>query len=133
MNMPDAAVAIGLLGILAAVAALATALVAFATVRRLRAQCASLEANLAALGREIGMAASINARTGSRVKRMEQQYSDVADRVELIESRGPHGSFDGAIDSARRGADPGKLTQQFGLSRSEAELLARLHGHENPA
>jgi len=103
MNMPDAAVAIGLLGIAAAVAALALglALAAFAAARRLRAQCAALESNLAALGREIGMAASINARTGSRVKRIEQEYSDVADRIETLESRGPQGSFDGAIDSAR--------------------------------
>ncbi len=133
MNMPDTAVAVGVFGMAAAVVAFATALAAFAAVRRLRARCAALESNIAALGREVGMAASINSRTGSRVKRIEQEYSDVADRIEAIESRGPQGSFDGAIDSARRGADPGKLTQQFGLSRSEAELVARLHGHENPA
>lgn len=133
MNMPDIAVAIGMLAAAAALAALATAIAAFISLRRLRAHCAALESNLAALGREIGMAASIYARTGSRVKRIEQEFSDVADRVELIESRGSLGSFDGAIDSARRGADPGSLSQQFGLSRSEAELVARLHGHGNPA
>jgi hypothetical protein len=42
-------------------------------------------------------------------------------------------SFDQAIDSARRGADPVKLTQQFGLSRGEADLVMRLHGQKKSA
>lgn len=131
--MPDIAVVIGVLGTALATAALTAAAIALVAVRRLRAQCTTLEAQLAALGREIGIAASIDARTGSRAARIEQEYAQLAGRLESLESRGAQGSFDGAIDSARRGADPGKLSQQFGLSRSEAELVARLHGHENPA
>ena len=37
------------------------------------------------------------------------------------------------IAALRRGVDPGKLIQQFGLSRSEAELVARLHGRKKRA
>jgi Protein of unknown function (DUF2802) len=41
--------------------------------------------------------------------------------------------FDQAIDFARRGTDPGRLTQQFGLSRAEADLVTRLHGRKQIA
>jgi hypothetical protein len=77
--------------------------------------------------------ASISAKSGRRVRRIEQEYSSVAERVDLVELRGTAQSFDQAIDSARRGADPGKLTQQFGLSRGEADLVTRLHGRKKSA
>ena len=103
------------------------------SVRRSRARCVALEASLAAMRREIEVLASISLRTGRRVKRMEQEYSGVADRVELVELRGAPASFDQAIDSARRGMDPGRLTQQVGLSRVEADLVTRLHGRRKTA
>jgi hypothetical protein len=62
-------------------AALAAAIVANASMRRWRARYAALESNVAALGRELEMVASINLRNGRRVQRMEQEYSTVADRV----------------------------------------------------
>jgi hypothetical protein len=115
-----------------AVGALATALMAMQAVRTLRARYASLETSFAALRRELEMVASISARTGRRVQRVEHEYSDVADRVEVVESRAPAASGSGALDQAiewaRRGADSDKLTEQFGLSSGEAELVARLHG-----
>ena len=83
--------------------------------------------------RELELMVSISVKTGRRVKRVEQEYSGVADRVDLVELRGTAQSFDQAIDSARRGADSGKLAQQFGLSRGEAYLVERLHGRKKSA
>ena len=135
MSTPDlniaAAISIGAAAL--AVLALLTALIAWGSMRRWRARCASLESDCAALRRDLELVASISARTGRRLKRIEQEYSGVAERLESVELRGAAGSFDQAIDWARRGADPNRLTQQFGLSRSEAELVARLHGREKQA
>jgi hypothetical protein len=98
-----------------------------------RERCTALEAIVPGLQREIERFASISVRTGRQVKRIESEYSDVAERVDLVEARGPAKALDQAIDSARRGADLGRLTQQFGLSRGEAELVARLHGRKMSA
>jgi hypothetical protein len=103
------------------------------SARRWRSRCLAVETSLAAMRREIEVLASISLRTGRRVKRMEQEYSGVANRVELVELRGAAASFDEAIDSARRGTDSGRLTQQFGLSRVEADLVTRLHGRRKTA
>jgi Protein of unknown function (DUF2802) len=113
--------------------ALASALIAWISMRRWRARHAALESSVDALRRELELLASISVRTGRRVQRVEQEYSGVADRMDLVESRGASGSFDHAIDWARRGADPSQLTQQFGLSCSEAELVSRLHGRKERA
>jgi hypothetical protein len=103
------------------------------SVRRWRARCMAVESTLAAMRRELEVMASISLRTGQRVKRIEHEYSGVADRIESVELRGPPQRFDQAIDFARRGADPGRLTQQFGLSRVEADLVTRLHGRKKTA
>jgi hypothetical protein len=109
------------------------ALFTIRAIRGWRARCLSVESSLAAVRRELELVTSISMKTGRRVKRIEQEYSGVADRVDLVELRGAAQSFDQAIDSARRGADPNKLTQQFGLSRGEAELVTRLHGRKKIA
>jgi Protein of unknown function (DUF2802) len=98
-----------------------------------RARCLAVESSLAGMRRELEMLASISVRTGRQVKRIEHDYSDVAERVDLVELRGPAKSLEDAIDSARRGADTSKLTQKFGLSRGEAELVTRLHGSRKSA
>jgi hypothetical protein len=103
------------------------------SLRRWRARCLAVETSFAAMRREIEVLASISLRNGRCVKRIEQAYSGVANRVELVELRGAAASFDEAIDSARRGTDPARLTQQFGLSRVEADLVTRLHGRRKTA
>ena len=113
--------------------ALSAVLVLSISVRRWRTRCLAVESTLAAMRRELEVMASISLRTGRRVKRIEQAYSGVADRIESVELRGPPQRFDQAIDSARRGAEPGRLTQQYGLSRVEADLVARLHGRKKTA
>jgi hypothetical protein len=128
---------ISLAGASLAVCALVIALVALQAMRRWRARHESLEASFAALHRELEMVASISARTGRRVQRVEHEYSDVADRVDLVETRAPpasgSGSLDQAIDWVRSGADSDKLAEQFGLSSGEADLVARLHGRKKSA
>ena len=111
-----------------AAAATFLSVTALRSSKRWQARCAELEASLFAVRREMELVASISARTGRRVKRIENEYSGVADRVDQVELRGPTQSIDQAIDSARRGGDPLKLTQHFGLSRGEADLVMRLHG-----
>jgi Protein of unknown function (DUF2802) len=125
-----------LLGIAGAVfgfLGLTAALFMTRAIRVSRARCLAVESSLAGLRRELDLVASISMKAGSRVKRIEQEYSGIADRVDLVELRGAVQSFDQAIDSARRGADSGKLTQQFGLSRGEADLVTRLHGRKKSA
>lgn len=116
-----------------AICALSAVVALSFSVRRWRIRCAAVESSLAAVRREIEVAASISLRTGRRVNRIERDYSGVADRIETVELRAPVQCFDQAIDSARRGTDPSRLTQQFGLSRAEADLVTRLHGRKKTA
>jgi hypothetical protein len=120
-------------GVSLAVCALScVAMLAF-SVCRWRLRCAAVESSLAVLRRELEVMSSISLRTGRRVNRIEREYSGVAERLESVELRGPAQCFDQAIDFARRGTDSGRLTQQFGLSRAEAELVTRLHGRKKTA
>ena len=109
-------------------AALLAAIWLSLSLRRLKARHLALESSVAAMRRELEVVGSISLRTGRRVKRIESDCAGVADRIELVEMRGTSPSFDAAIDSARRGMDSGRLTQHFGLSRVEADLVMRLHG-----
>jgi hypothetical protein len=125
-----------LLGLAAATLAflsLVSAAVTIQAMRGWRTRCLALESSLTAVRRELELVASIGIKTGRRVKRVESDYSGVAERIERVELRSPVRSFESAIDSARRGNDSGKLTQQFGLSRSEADLVWRLHGRKKIA
>ena len=116
-----------------ALVALAVALTVCVCLRRWQTRCGSLESSFAAVRREFDSTASVEARTVRRLERVAQEFSEMAGRVDLLESRGTGGSFDQAIDWARRGADPRRLSQQFGLSESEAELVIRLHGRKRRA
>ncbi|MGC1520384.1 MAG: DUF2802 domain-containing protein [Steroidobacteraceae bacterium] len=112
---------------------LASVLVAIQAMRGWRSRCLALESNLTAVRRELELLASISMKTGRRVKRVESDYSGVAERMDRVELRSPRRSLESAIDCARRGADSGRLTQQFGLSRGEADLVWRLHGRKKIA
>ena len=124
---------LGIAGAALGFSGLIAALFAILAERGWRARCLALESSLAAVRREVELAASISVKTGRRVQRIEHEYSGVADRVDQVELRGAAQSLEQAIDSARRGADPGKLAQQFGLSRGEADLVTRLHGRKKSA
>jgi hypothetical protein len=112
---------------------LASVVVTIQAMRGWRTRCLALESSLTAVRRELELLASISLKTGRRVKRIESEYSGVTERMERVELRSPARSFESAIDSARRGTDSSRLTQQFGLSRSEADLVWRLHGRKKSA
>jgi hypothetical protein len=133
MNPTSFNIILGSTGVLLGLGAVLAVFVSSLSNRRLRLRCDAAESSLAAMGRELKLLASISLKTGRRVKRIGQEYAGVADRVSLVELRGSVQSFDQAIDSARRGTDPGKLTEQFGLSRGEADLVTRLHGRKKTA
>ena len=121
-----------LAGAVLGLSGLIAALCTIRAVRGWRARCLILESSLSAVRRELELVSSVSMKTGRRLQRVEHEYSGVAERVDQVELRGG-ASFDQAIDSARRGADTSKLTQQFGLSRGEADLVARLHGRKKIA
>jgi hypothetical protein len=124
---------LGIAGLLLALCAVLAAFVTSRSNRRLTARCVEVESSLAAMRRELELLTAISLKTGRRVKHIGQEHAGVADRVAQVELRGSAPSFDQAIDSARRGTDSGRLTQQFGLSRGEADLVARLHGRKKTA
>jgi len=117
------------------IAGIVTTGVTLRSLKSWRGRVDSLEASVAALRRELEMVASISARTGRHVQRVEQEFSGVAERIDVVESRGAAmpGSLDEAISWARRGVDADKLVQQFGLTSAEAELVSRLHGVKRTA
>jgi hypothetical protein len=116
-----AGAALGLLGLLLGLAALRSA-------RALHERSIGAEASLASVRRELERVASASVKIERRLKRFEQETTDSAERLDQIELRGSGQCIDQAIDYARRGADPAKLSQHFGLSRGEADLVTRLHG-----
>jgi hypothetical protein len=133
LNLMSINIILGIAGVLLGLGAVLAVLAASRSNRRLKARCAAVESSLAAMSRELEQLASISLKTGRRVKHIGQEHAEVTERVDLIELRGSAQSFDQAIDSARRGTDSGRLTQQFGLSRGEADLVARLHGRKKNA
>jgi hypothetical protein len=133
LNLVSINAILGIAGLLLAFCAVLAAFFTSRSNRRLTSRCVEVESSLAAMRRELELLASISLKTGRRVKRFEQESVGVADRVAQVELRGSAQSFDQAIDSARRGIDSGRLTQQFGLSRGEADLVALLHGRKKTA
>ena len=129
----DVSTTLSITAAIVSLVSLAAVIQMYRAVLHWRERCTALEAVLPGLQREIERFASISVRTGRQVKRIESEYSDVADRVDLVEARAPAKALDEAVQSARRGADTQRLTQQFGLSRGEAELVARLHGQKMSA
>jgi hypothetical protein len=74
------------------------------------------------------LVASINARAQRQIKRMETAAPVDALRANQTRLADPKRSLQAAISAARHGSDTVRLSAQHGLSRAEAELIARLHG-----
>jgi hypothetical protein len=122
--------------ILTAALAAAGSLIALLTAAASRRRCvrlerrlASTEAALAAVRAEAVAAAGIGGRVGERLRRLDQLTGQLADRLGQIEVRGDGRPYDHAIALVRHGADADRLVSHFGLSRGEADLVARVHGH----
>ena len=122
--------------VFAAFAVCAVALAACLLLRRAqvhwRARCHALEAQLPALRHEMELVASINARAERQIRRMDTRGSTQtpSDPLKANQARlaDPRRSLHEAIHAARHGTDSVRLSAQHGLSRAEAELIARLHG-----
>jgi hypothetical protein len=99
----------------------------------LRARQQELESTVLGLRREIAGVARGLARGVERQQRLERQAALLSERIAGIAARAESPTLDRAIASARRGAEPGKLAAEFGLSRGEADLVARLHGRRKRA
>lgn len=130
MPLDPLSLALGLLG--AAVLGLGAGLFAcWAAVRRARDALTEQAAQLAALRRETEAVAALGARVGERFRRLEQLAAQLADRLGQLELRGEGRPYDQAIALVQHGAaDADRLVQNLGLSRGEADLVARLHGRE---
>jgi hypothetical protein len=95
-----------------------------------RRRCLALEGAIPALRHEVELIASVSAHTGRQIKVIKNSHKK-AERGNVVELHSGNRSVSEAIDSARRGTDSAKLSQQFGLSRGEADLIARLHGNHS--
>ena len=137
MVSPNASNALVFAALIACVAALTACVLLRRAQMQWRARCLSLEAQLPALRHEMELVASINARAQRQIKKMETRGIapvpfDVlkANQTRLAD---PKRALTQAIDAARHGTDSGRLSTQHGLSRAEAELIARLHGRSSTA
>jgi TolA-binding protein len=122
-----------LAAVLLACVALAAAAFAVVSMLRGRVRAAAAAMSVAALRLECEIAVSRAACAAAGSKRLEQELAAMAGRVSALEARSEARIFDQAIDSARRGAGSSRLSEQFGLSRGEADLVARLHGRQKIA
>jgi hypothetical protein len=102
------------------------------TDRHLHARCETLAAAMESLRAELGLAAArlaeSEATAAQRIAGLEAAHGRIVERLRFVERRADGRSFDLAIDSARHGIEPQRLAADFGLSRGEAELVARMHG-----
>jgi hypothetical protein len=108
---------------------MAAAVYLLAALGDLRAMNRVLEARVLCLSGDVDGVKAATADSLRRYVAVERQARLVVERVAAAETHSAGRSFDQAINAARRGSDAGKLAVRFGLSRGEADLVARLHGH----
>jgi Protein of unknown function (DUF2802) len=73
------------------------------------------------------------AASAENIRRLRRRCKRLTDRLATLETNVSGRSYDQAIDWVRRGARPDELTQTFGLSHGEAELVTALHGQKKTA
>jgi hypothetical protein len=124
--LPYIAAAVSLLGI-------GIAIVALAVAARARRQAKLLEALLDAAQSEAVSTATRRLRVFAQVRRLRRRCSAMRASIATLEARSAGRSYDQAIEWVRRGANPEALTQNFGLSRGEADLVTLMHGRKKTA
>jgi hypothetical protein len=97
-------------------------------VRRERWRLSALESQFSELREDLTALRSGYERSGIELQHLVGNGTELANRLGVLEARPERRAFDAAIDSARRGAEPLKLREGYGLTRGEADLIARLHG-----
>lgn len=97
-------------------------------LKRVRAELDATDSRIAALRRDVEGATAIGVRAGERLRKTEQTYAQLADRLGQLELRGEGRPYDQAIAMVRHGADADRLVRNFGLTRGEADLVELVHG-----
>jgi hypothetical protein len=101
--------------------------------RRLTRRLAAAEADFERLRAEVAAVAGVGARVGERLRRLDQVSTQLGERLGQLELRGEGRPYDQAIALVAKGADPERLVDSYGLTRGEADLVARLHGRRKSA
>jgi hypothetical protein len=109
------------------------AFTALAIAARARRQTKLLEAVLDAAQSEAVNTAARSRRVLTQVRRLRRRCAAMRARIAALEARGAGRSYDQAIEWVRRGANPEALTENFGLSRGEADLVTLMHGRKKTA
>lgn len=99
------------------------------TCRSLKRECSALAEKLASQdGDLIGLCAAA-VQVDRRVLEQEQQLRECRERLEGLKAQEQEAQpYQTAIEKVKRGAGPDDLIAEFGLSRSEANLLSNLYG-----
>ena len=102
----------------------------FFLVRKLKSENARLASELDTLRQDFSVLCSGAVGVNKRVLRLEQRGRDLQHRQDNMEhrqkpSQRPYGE---AINRVQKGADATHLVEEFGLTRSEADLIVMLHG-----
>jgi Protein of unknown function (DUF2802) len=124
--LPYIAAAVSLLSI-------GIALIALSIAARARRQAKLLEALLDAAQSEAVNTTTRSQRILAQVRRLRRRCTVMRARLAMLEERSAGRSYDQAIEWVRRGANPEALTQNFGLSRGEADLVTLMHGRKKTA
>ncbi|MBO3275744.1 DUF2802 domain-containing protein [Pseudomonas schmalbachii] len=94
------------------------------------AHVAELDQRAKELGKRLEAYQQVNVRLGEQLRELGSQVAPLPERLNRIEQRDPASlSFNQAARLVGLGASATELSQSCGLSRAEAELMARLHGN----
>ncbi|MNO48996.1 hypothetical protein D3C76_393400 [compost metagenome] len=98
------------------------------------AHVAELDQRAKELAKRLEAFQQINVRMGEQLRELGNQVAPLPERLNRIEQRDPASlSFSQAARLVGLGASAAELSQSCGLSRAEAELMARLHANKQQA
>jgi hypothetical protein len=125
-SIPELTIAVAALSLLA----FCTSSWAMFSAARARRHNKLLVAQIEAAQEQAKLAATAGNEAAQQLRRLKRRCRLLADRLAAVELLTAGRSYDQAIDWVRRGAKPEALTQNFGLSRGEAELVTALHANK---
>ncbi|QSA98887.1 DUF2802 domain-containing protein [Methylococcus sp. EFPC2] len=105
-------------------------------IGELKAECARLRAQQFDQGEDLQGLSAAGLQQDLRIMGHDAQLRELIEVLDTLRSENSvNQPYHAAIERARRGAGAEELVAEFGLSLSEADLLARLHGgaaHSGP-
>ena len=99
--------------------------------RKLKQDFIRLSENVERNNRDIKGMCSAAVSVDNKIYNNREKLNEVVEKIDEFEQGEQEFNppYYSAIQRVRQGADAEELIQQYGLSREEAELLIRLHGH----